>query len=89
MIIVERPKLEVEKILAQFINNKRQEYFVNWKDRLEEENSWERKETLWKYEDKICKFGNHNLWELMQVLVGCYQDNNNFGGGGCKASTDT
>ena len=59
-MIANQLKCEVEDVLAhQFVKHGPTtclEYFSRWKDLQEEENSWERKESLWKYEDKLYEF---------------------------------
>ena len=56
-LVMDRPEREVEKVLAhRFIKHgrtSRHEYMVKWKDFPEMENSWEWREALWKYVDKM------------------------------------
>jgi hypothetical protein len=56
-MVVDKPELEVENILVHHIlgwgRGRVHEYFVHWKDKPDEEDNWERYESLWKYEDMI------------------------------------
>jgi hypothetical protein len=59
-MVVDKPELEVENILVNHIlgwgRGRVHEYFIQWKDNPDEENSWEKYESLWKYEDMIQEF---------------------------------
>jgi hypothetical protein len=60
-MIVDRPELEVDEILAYKMTgigkNRHFEYFVRWKGGSEEDGCWEREEALWKWKHKIREFG--------------------------------
>ena len=87
-LVMDRPEREVEKVLAhRFIRHgrtSRHEYLVKWKDLPETENSWEWREALWKYVDKMQEFEDRTLGALQLSLNRCCRGGNKTGGGGCN-----
>lgn len=58
--VLDRPGLEVQEVIAVkergFGNRKWKEFLVHWQGQPRDEATWERAESLWKYEDKVLEF---------------------------------
>ena len=57
---------------------------VKWKDLPETENSWEWREVLWKYVDKMQEFEEQTLGALKLSFNWRCQGGNKSRGGGCN-----
>ena len=60
----DRPGLEVEEVIAVrdrgYGNRKWKEFLVHWQGQTRAEATWERAETMWKFEDKVLEFLNRD-----------------------------
>lgn len=60
---------------------------VKWKDLLEIENKWERKDTLWKYNEQIQVYEEWMLGALGLLFNWHFRDNNNLSREECNILT--
>lgn len=90
-LVMDRLEREVEEVLAhRFIKHERSsrhEYLVKWKDLPEMENSWEWREALWNYVDKMREFEEQTLRAFKLSFSWHCPTNNKSSGGGCNILT--